>query len=46
MSKDVTFTNTRLFAEKVMPKLKGLFSEYEDHWWPKPVGVPRKAAAE
>ena len=48
MSKSTTFRNTKLFAEQVMPKLKGLFSEYQDHWWPKPldgrVGLPALAA--
>jgi hypothetical protein len=35
MSKDTTKYNTRLFAEKVMPHVKDLFSEWEDKWWPK-----------
>jgi len=35
MSPELTRYNTRLFAEKVMPKLTPLFSEWEDHWWPK-----------
>jgi len=37
MSKDLTRYNTKLFAEKVMPQLKDLFSEWEDRWWPKPM---------
>ncbi len=37
MSKDTTKYNTRLFAEKVMPKVKDLFGEWEDKWWPKPL---------
>ncbi len=37
MSKDLTKYNTKLFAEKVMPKLQPLFSEWEDRWWPKPL---------
>lgn len=45
MSKDVTFRNTKLFAEKVMPKLKGMFSEYEDHWWPKAMDASLRAQA-
>ena len=44
MSKETTFTNTRLFAEKVIPKLKGLFGDYEDHWWPKPFAASSVAA--
>ncbi len=46
MSKETTFLNTRLFAEKVMPKLKGLFGEYQDHWWPRPLASARPMAAE
>lgn len=37
MSKELTKYNTRLFAEKVMPKLQPLFSEWEHKWWPKPM---------
>ena len=29
--------STRLFAEKVMPRLKHLWADYEDHWSPKPL---------
>ena len=28
--------NTQRFAQDVMPSLKGLRSEYEDHWYPAP----------
>ena len=28
--------NTQRFAQDVMPYLKGLWSEYEDHWYPAP----------
>jgi rSAM/selenodomain-associated transferase 1 len=44
MSKDVTKYNTRLFAEKVMPKVKDLFGEWEDKWWPKPMAKGQRAA--
>ena len=44
MSKDLTRYNTKLFAEKVMPQLKDLFSEWEDRWWPRP--MERKLRAE
>jgi alkanesulfonate monooxygenase SsuD/methylene tetrahydromethanopterin reductase-like flavin-dependent oxidoreductase (luciferase family) len=37
MNKDLTRYNTELFAKKVMPQLTGLFSEWENHWWPKPM---------
>jgi hypothetical protein len=44
LSSELTKYNTRLFAEKVMPKLKGLFSEWENRWWPRPI-EPRQRAA-
>ncbi|MCW5749480.1 MAG: hypothetical protein KIT36_25035, partial [Alphaproteobacteria bacterium] len=44
MSKQLTQANTRLFAEKVMPKVKDLFSEWEDRWWPKPMDRGQRAA--
>src|SRR5207302_1964690 len=37
MQKDLAQYNTRLFAEKVMPQLTGVFGEWEDRWWPKPM---------
>jgi len=56
MGKDLAKYNTKLFAEQVMPKLQPLFSEWEDKWWPQPMGsteraevapfVPRTLAAE
>ena len=40
MPPDLTRKNMDLFANEVMPHLKGLWGEYEDHWWPKvPQGV-------
>jgi alkanesulfonate monooxygenase SsuD/methylene tetrahydromethanopterin reductase-like flavin-dependent oxidoreductase (luciferase family) len=44
MSKDLTKYNTQLFAEKVMPKLKDLFSEWENRWWPQPMDRQQRAA--
>ncbi len=44
MSKELTKYNTRLFAEKVMPKLQPLFSEWENRWWPKPMERQARAA--
>ena len=44
MSKELTKANTKLFAEKVMPKLKPLFAEWEDKWWPKPMARAERAA--
>jgi alkanesulfonate monooxygenase SsuD/methylene tetrahydromethanopterin reductase-like flavin-dependent oxidoreductase (luciferase family) len=43
MSTDVTKYNTRLFAEKVMPKLKPLFGEWENRWWPRPIDQRQRA---
>lgn len=31
---DLTRKSMELFAREVMPALKGLWSEYTDHWWP------------
>src|SRR6516165_2496533 len=44
MGKDLAKYNTKLFAEKVMPRLKPLFSEWEDMWWPQPMATPERAA--
>jgi hypothetical protein len=44
MSKDLTKYNTRLFAEKVMPRLKPLFAEWENKWWPKPMDKSARAS--
>jgi alkanesulfonate monooxygenase SsuD/methylene tetrahydromethanopterin reductase-like flavin-dependent oxidoreductase (luciferase family) len=43
MSKELTKYNTRLFAERVAPQVKDLFSEWEHRWWPQP--MPRSAQA-
>ncbi len=43
MSKDLCRYNTKLFADKVMPKVAGLFSEWEDRWWPKPMAADARA---
>jgi alkanesulfonate monooxygenase SsuD/methylene tetrahydromethanopterin reductase-like flavin-dependent oxidoreductase (luciferase family) len=44
MGKDLAKYNTQLFAEKVMPQLGGLFSEWEDRWWPQPMARDARAA--
>jgi alkanesulfonate monooxygenase SsuD/methylene tetrahydromethanopterin reductase-like flavin-dependent oxidoreductase (luciferase family) len=44
MGKDTTKYNTRLFAEKVMPKVNHLFADWEHKWWPKPMGKRERAA--
>ncbi|MFT5181054.1 MAG: hypothetical protein ACI8S3_000932, partial [Alphaproteobacteria bacterium] len=43
MSKDVANNNTRLYAEKVMPQLADVWSEWENKWWPKPMSLPSRA---
>jgi alkanesulfonate monooxygenase SsuD/methylene tetrahydromethanopterin reductase-like flavin-dependent oxidoreductase (luciferase family) len=37
MGKELAQYNTKLFADKVMPQLTDLFSEWEDRWWPQPM---------
>jgi hypothetical protein len=44
MGKELAKYNTKLFAEQVMPKLKGQFSEWEDRWWPAPMAETERAA--
>ena len=43
MGKDLVAYNTKLFADRVLPRLKGLFSEWEDCWWPQPMARPERA---
>jgi len=33
---------TRLCATEVLPKLRPMFSEYEDRWWPRPLPAERR----
>ena len=44
MGKALTQYNTKLFAEKVKPKLAPLFAEWEHRWWPKPMAAKSRAA--
>ena len=44
MSKELAQYNTRLFAEKVMPRLKHVHSGWEDKWWPQPMPRSERAA--
>ena len=44
MGKDLAKYNTKLFADKVMPQLTGLFPEWEDRWWPAPMSAAERAA--
>jgi alkanesulfonate monooxygenase SsuD/methylene tetrahydromethanopterin reductase-like flavin-dependent oxidoreductase (luciferase family) len=43
MGKELAKYNTKLFAEKVMPQLTDLFSEWEDRWWPQPMSREARA---
>jgi alkanesulfonate monooxygenase SsuD/methylene tetrahydromethanopterin reductase-like flavin-dependent oxidoreductase (luciferase family) len=43
MGKDLAKYNTKLFAEKVMPQLTDIFSEWEDRWWPQPMNRDARA---
>jgi alkanesulfonate monooxygenase SsuD/methylene tetrahydromethanopterin reductase-like flavin-dependent oxidoreductase (luciferase family) len=43
MGKDLAKYNTKLFAERVLPQLRGLFSEWEDKWWPEPMAQGERA---
>ena len=44
MKKDLAKYNTQLFAEKVMPQMADLFTEWEDRWWPRPMAPAERAA--
>jgi alkanesulfonate monooxygenase SsuD/methylene tetrahydromethanopterin reductase-like flavin-dependent oxidoreductase (luciferase family) len=44
MGKETTKYNSRMFAEKVMPKVKDLFEDWQHKWWPKPMGKRERAA--
>jgi len=39
MGKDLAKYNTRLYAEQVMPQLADLWSDWENHWWPRPMAL-------
>jgi alkanesulfonate monooxygenase SsuD/methylene tetrahydromethanopterin reductase-like flavin-dependent oxidoreductase (luciferase family) len=43
MNKALTKYNTKLFAETVLPKLRPLFDQWEDHWWPQPMAAAQRA---
>jgi alkanesulfonate monooxygenase SsuD/methylene tetrahydromethanopterin reductase-like flavin-dependent oxidoreductase (luciferase family) len=43
MSKELTKYNTKLFAERVMPRLRSKFAEHEHRWWPKPMDTASRA---
>ena len=43
MNKDLTKYNTKLFADRVMPKLRDKFAEWEHRWWPTPMDTAERA---
>ena len=43
MPNDLCRYSTELFAKKVMPRVRPIWNEYEDHWSPKP--MPREERA-
>ena len=43
MSKALTKYNTKLFAERVMPKLRNKFAEWDHRWWPQPMDAGLRA---
>ncbi|MBV8522698.1 MAG: hypothetical protein JOY71_11350 [Acetobacteraceae bacterium] len=44
MSKGLAQYNTKMFAEKVMPRLKCVHSEWEDRRWPQPMDRRERAS--
>jgi hypothetical protein len=44
MGKDLAKYNTKLFSQQVLPRLRPLFSEWEDRWWPAPMSAAERAA--
>jgi hypothetical protein len=43
MSKETTLYNTQRFANEVMPRLRPMWSEYADNWWPRTPGITAPA---
>ena len=42
---ELTNRSTYLFATEVMPHLRPIWGEYEDHWWPKALPAAERVAA-
>lgn len=45
LGREQTMKNTELYAKEVMPHMKKLWSEWEDHWSPKPLAAQQRAKA-
>ncbi|MBI5949970.1 MAG: LLM class flavin-dependent oxidoreductase [Chloroflexi bacterium] len=43
MPRELVYYNTKTFAEKVAPRLRDKFSQFEDHWAPKPMPMDDRA---
>jgi alkanesulfonate monooxygenase SsuD/methylene tetrahydromethanopterin reductase-like flavin-dependent oxidoreductase (luciferase family) len=43
MPRETAMYNTEMFAKHVFPALKGKFSEFEDHWYPKAMPKAKRA---
>jgi hypothetical protein len=43
MPPELTRKNTELFAREVMPQMRDLWSEWEDHWSPRPLPESERA---
>jgi alkanesulfonate monooxygenase SsuD/methylene tetrahydromethanopterin reductase-like flavin-dependent oxidoreductase (luciferase family) len=43
MNKQTAKYNTKLFADQVAPKMRGLFNEWEHRWWPSPMDTGARA---
>ena len=43
MGKELAQYNTRLVAEQVLPRLKPVFAQWEDRWWPRPLAPATRA---
>jgi alkanesulfonate monooxygenase SsuD/methylene tetrahydromethanopterin reductase-like flavin-dependent oxidoreductase (luciferase family) len=46
MDHELAKYNTRMFAEKVLPRIRGIWDRegYEDHWWPQGAASRNRAA--
>jgi alkanesulfonate monooxygenase SsuD/methylene tetrahydromethanopterin reductase-like flavin-dependent oxidoreductase (luciferase family) len=42
---ELAMRNIELTATRVLPNLRQIWSEWEDHWWPKPLAERQPAAA-
>ena len=43
MPREKVLYNTKLFSERVMPRLRNIWSEYQDDWWIRPLPEAERA---